>query len=90
LRSSDFCYCYIEASLNISSIAFLKSLLILIRAGLLYLMLIDLAPYMLRLPFSTIMDKYYYHVGEHFMLISVPIIIFHLISIRKDNLEVFY
>ena len=50
----------------------------------------DSIPHMPQLPSGTMIDRYYYHVGEHFMLISIPVIVSYLVSIEEDNLEVLY
>ena len=89
MHLSDSYYYYIKAFLNTSLIAFLKSLLILTKADLLYLMLADLAPHMPQLSFDMIMDKHHYYVSKHFILTSVLIIIFYLVFIWKDNLKIF-
>jgi len=48
----------------------------------------DLASHMPRLSFGTMIDKHYYHVSKHFMLISVPVIVSHSVSIREDDSRV--
>ena len=79
---------YIKAFLNTSLITFLKFSLVLTKANLLYPMPTDSALHMLR-PFSNIIiNKYYHHIGKHFILISILITIFYLIFIKKNNLEV--
>ena len=90
MHLSNLCYYYIKASLNISLIVLLKSLLILMRAGSLYPMLADLAPHMPRLLSDMMIDKYHCHVGKHFILALVPVIVSHLVSIKEDDLGVFY
>ena len=87
---SNSCYRYIKAPLNTSLITLLKFLLVLIKAGLLYLMLADLALHMPQLSFDIIINKHHYHMSKHFILASVPVIVSYLISIRENNLGVFY
>ena len=48
----------------------------------------DLASHMPRFPFSTMINKYYCHVGKYFMLILILVIISYSISIEKDNLRI--
>jgi len=52
-------------------------------------MLADLAPHIFRLPSDMIINKYYYHVSKHSMLVSIPIIISYLISTEEDDLGIF-
>ena len=88
MHSNDPCYRYIKAPLSTSLITLLKFLLVLIRANPLYPMPIDLAPHMPQLPFNTMIDKYHHYISKHFILTLVPVIIFHLIFTKEDDLGI--
>jgi len=53
-------------------------------------MLANLAPHMPQLPSNMIMNKYYYYVSKHFILVSVPVIVFYSIFTKENNLKVLY
>ena len=85
MRLNDSYYRYIKAFLNTSLITFLKFSLVLTKASLLYLMLVDLVLHMPRLSFNIIINRHYRYVNKHSILASVLVIISYSVFTGEDN-----